>query len=369
MYAQHLSEKTIDINHLHLDPNNPRFWSETRGRRTPDMRIADERVQMKTMSEIRKFGVQELRDSILRNGFLPLDRIVVRELEDAADQFVVVEGNRRLAALKSLRQEIEDGTVAEADLDDVYLDAIKKSTDNLDVLVYRGVDARDISWALQGIRHISGIRDWEPAQRARLVASKVDEDHLGFKEAGQMFGLSARAVGRLYRGFKALEQMREDEDYGNKTENEYFSLFDEAIKNNHVKVWLGWDDLERKFTRQDALKQFYSWIVPNEEDERERRRLDDPKEIKKLGDLLSGGHQTLLDAIDAHELDIDEAHRRAVGLEDSPDWQSRLDQATRLIGDIPQRHISDSPAEFLHALENVQNAVDKIRKMAAAVQD
>lgn len=367
MYAQHLTEQTIHIDDIYLDPNNPRFWSETRGRRTQDLRIPEERVQIKTLSEIKRFGVQELRDSILRNGFLPLDRIVVRELEGLPGRYVVVEGNRRLAALKSLRQEIDDNVVGESDLGEAYLEAIARSTDNINVLIYRGENEKDISWALQGIRHISGIRDWEPAQRARLVADKIDGDHLGFKEAGQMFGLSARAVGRLYRGFKALEQMRQDEDFGGKTENEYFSLFDEAIKNNNVKKWLGWDDNERRFTREAELKQFYSWIVPNEDDDRERRRIDNPKEIKMLGDLLSGDHKSLLDAIDSHDIVIDDAHRRAIGLEDSPDWQSRLDQAARLIGDIPQKYISESPGEFLAALAKVESAINATKRMAEAV--
>ena len=55
---------------------------------------------------IRGHGVTELQYSILRNGFLPLDRIVVRPISGSNGKYVVVEGTRRLAALRFLRQQI-----------------------------------------------------------------------------------------------------------------------------------------------------------------------------------------------------------------------------------------------------------------------
>jgi len=166
MYVDQLEEQRISVENLFLDPNNPRFWTERTTKDVPDAKIPDDKVQTTTFSAINQHGVEELRDSILRNGFLPLDRIVVRPIAGHDGKYVVVEGNRRLAALKSLRQQIADDLISEENISADYLENLKESTDVLEVLVYTGTDTADIAWRLQGIRHISGIRDWQPAQRA-----------------------------------------------------------------------------------------------------------------------------------------------------------------------------------------------------------
>jgi len=214
MYNDLLQEKTIRVDDLFLDPNNPRFWSEQTQRTAdiPDSKVSDEVNQSKTRNRIGEHGLEELKNSILRNGFLQLDRIVVRQLGDQPGKYVVIEGNRRLAALKLLREQIAQGTVAESVSED-YLNMIKSNTDAIGVLVYEGADKKDIAWILEGIRHIGGIRDWMPAQQGKLVADQIDKEGLTLAEAGQPFGLSAQAVGRRYRSYKALEQMRQDEEF------------------------------------------------------------------------------------------------------------------------------------------------------------
>ena len=195
MYADQLEEATLNIDNIFLDPNNPRFWTERTSKDIRDTRIMRDSVQAAARKNIEGFGIRELRDSILRNGFLSLDRIVVRPIEQAPKKYVIVEGNRRFAALTQLREEIGDGTVNEDGIDQEYLDELYNDTSEIAVLIYRGEDTHDISWLLQGIRHIGGIREWLPAQRARLVVEQIDEHGLKFKSAGQTFGLTAQQVG------------------------------------------------------------------------------------------------------------------------------------------------------------------------------
>ena len=310
MYIDQLEVSKLRFDQIFLDPNNPRFWAEKTTRDVPDAKIPGPRVQSRAFDDIStKHGIRELRDSILRNGFLPLDRIVVRPIETHEGKFVIVEGNRRFAALKSLREEIEVGTVDEDGISDDYLENLLTDTRELEVLIYGGVETHDISWLLQGIRHIGGIRAWSPAQRGRLVAEQIDERGIGFREASQTFGLSAQAVGRLYRAYKALEQMRDDDEFGGKARNEYFTLFEEAIRKKPVQEWLGWNNDAWKFETEINLKRFYSWISPDEEHENERR-IHDPRQIKDLASLIAGNHSILLDQIDNYELSIEKARGR-----------------------------------------------------------
>jgi hypothetical protein len=184
MYNENLEELTVAVADLYLDPNNPRFWSEqTRGNlHVADAKVPDDLQQTRAMEQIKSYGLEELRYSILRNGFLPLDRIVVRELAGLPGKYVVIEGNRRLAALKWLRESIQQETVSEEGIDEDYLNKIISSTNQIEVLVYRGDETKDIAWILQGIRHIGGIRDWMPAQQGKLVADQIDKEGLSFTE-------------------------------------------------------------------------------------------------------------------------------------------------------------------------------------------
>lgn len=370
MYIDQLEECKIRFDQIFLDPNNPRFWAEKNTRDVPDTKIPDARVQSRAFEDISKpkHGIRELRDSILRNGFLPLDRIVVRPIETHDGKFVIVEGNRRFAALKSLREEIELGTVDEDGISEDYLEKLLTDTGELAVLIYRGAETHDISWLLQGIRHISGIRDWSPAQRGRLVAEQIDERGIRFREASQTFGLSAQAVGRLYRAYKALEQMRDDDEFAGKARNEYFTLFEEAIRKKPVQEWLGWNNDTWKFENERNLERFYSWISPDEEHDNERR-IHDPRQIKDLASLITGDHYTLLDQIDNYELSIEQARGKIEGLPEAFDWKEKIEQARKLIADLPQEPMFEEQEAFVVALKKIEEQVRKRMMAITAVND
>lgn len=93
---------------LYLDPNNPRFTDLLNP--VPMARAREHGVQERAKSRIleSKHDVAPLKESIQTLGFLPADRLVVLRLP-ADDGYVVIEGNRRLAAVKSL---LDDADIA-----------------------------------------------------------------------------------------------------------------------------------------------------------------------------------------------------------------------------------------------------------------
>lgn len=369
MYMDQLAVMTLPIGSIYLDPNNPRFWTTGSVSAVPEKKIADPGVQARARKDISAHGIDELYNSILRNGFLLLDRIVVRPIRNTEDKYVVVEGNRRFTALTRLRANIEDGLVDEADLADDAQTRIVSDTDRIEVLVYSGDGATDISWMLQGIRHIGGIRNWEPAQRAKLVAEQIDKHGKTLREAGEQFGLSAIAAGRLYRSYKAILQMQEDEEFAGKARNEYFSLFEEAIRNPSVKAWLDWREDDSKFHDEENLGRFYAWISPDDENGG-RRRLHDPRHVKKLGFLIAGKHQTLLDDLDAFDVTIDDAEAQArTGSARGKDWKEEIARARKIISALPLSSMFEEPEAFAAELDVFIGVVEEQRDQARRLAD
>lgn len=367
MYQDQLTPKSISIDNIYLDPNNPRFWDEKTTRDIADKKVPEEKVQARVREQIDGEGISELADNIMRNGFLTLDRVVVRELDGVEGSYVVVEGNRRIASLKKLREAIDDDLIDEEKITDEYLANLKAATNEIEVLVYEG-DEDDIAWLLQGIRHISGVRDWKPAQRARLIAQQIDGNGLSITAAGQKFGLSAGKAGRYYRAYKALEQMRSDEEFQSKAKNEYFTLFDEAYGNTTIRKWLDWDDVENSFKNLTNLRIFYAWVTPDEDvDEGDGRRIHDPTHVKKLATLVAGKHEDLMNLIDVHELSIDTAFAEANEQGSEFDWESRVRRATTIIRELGKVLTDTNPSEVISGLDDHLSVVNKVKKMAEAL--
>ncbi len=93
---------------LILDPNNYRFHDLPGYRAVAQRtRYAEEGVQAKALSyleDTESFDLETLKDSIRSNGFVPLDQIVVEKLsgDGVETLYLVIEGNRRAAAVKKL---------------------------------------------------------------------------------------------------------------------------------------------------------------------------------------------------------------------------------------------------------------------------
>jgi|ERR1017187_4627137 hypothetical protein len=89
----------IDINSLEFDPENPR----TVERLGPEASQA--KIEEFLLGGEMKAG--ELVPSFIENGYIPYEPLIVKEGR-RNDSFLVVEGNRRLAALRSMRDRARD---------------------------------------------------------------------------------------------------------------------------------------------------------------------------------------------------------------------------------------------------------------------
>lgn len=252
---------------LLLDPNNYRFHDISGYRPVSSRtRYAEPGVQDKALQLLQNtesFELGALKDSILTNGFVPLEQIVVErfDTEDSKPRYVVVEGNRRVAAVKTLLSNFREGAI------DISPN-ILKTLEELPVIEILGTleERKDYQQTLMAIRHIAGIREWGPYQQAKLVVELYEEMKQGFGPVAQKIGISAREVARRYRASKALEQMEADEEFGEYATPRLYAFFHEAVSQPKVREWLKFSDTTYSAEDPDARRAFYELLSPRNVD-------------------------------------------------------------------------------------------------------
>ena len=270
---------------LLLDPNNYRFQDVDGWRYAAETRFHETSVQDRAEKRLRDDeSLIDLKNSILQNGYIPIEHLVVRPYRHNIHnhKYVVIEGNRRLAAVKWILADHQAGVLINEQvlhsLEELYVVVVEHETYNE---VFRA--------SLMGIRHVSGIKQWGGYQRAKLVADMRDRLSLEASEVSGRLGLSTHEVTRRYRAFKALEQMQNDEEYGGYAKPSMYPIFHEAVSLPILREWIDWNENDDQFTNEDNLRSFYNLITPNEDDEGEQRnpKIHTRQQVRELRNILA----------------------------------------------------------------------------------
>jgi hypothetical protein len=346
-----LVELDLPLEKLLLDPNNYRFQDEPGYTAADPARFHEKTVQDRAYRRLRGEGLESLKGSILTNGFLPFERIVVRPT-GSDDLHVVVEGNRRVAALRWIREDHEAGVNVPTGVVQT-LDAVPT------IAITDEADPAASLW-LMGVRHVGGIRAWGGYQRAKLVTELRDGIGLDTAEIAARLGMSAWEVNRRYRAFKALQQMEGDERFGDRVEAEMYPLFHEAVAQPSVREWLGWDDSQGEFLNAEALEQFYELITPREQDDDRERpaKLPTREHVRDLRFVLpvAEAKRVLLD--DAR--DFGEALGIAKADELSRSWATEVSAAISALNSVGALELGRLDEDGVHEIRRLRDLAQEL---------
>lgn len=289
----------VKLEQLYLDPNNPRLEASN-SKRITDKRAVEKGIQEKCLERIRtEIKVGDLIDSIKTCGFATVDRIVLRLIKPK--KYIVVEGNRRVTALKILAKKHKEGSIT-------LNSSILKGIEQFEALLYQGKN-KDIAWVVQGLRHATGIKKWEDYPKAKWI-TRIHEAGTSPAEIASRFGMKPQAeVSRLIRAYYGFEQAKMDVDYGDDLKQEKFGMFTEVVfAKPQIKDWLGWDEQKKRFKKMDNLGKFVAWMVPNEED---KTRIDISTITRDtLSKLVLPENKKLLEEFEEGKVGIDECRER-----------------------------------------------------------
>jgi hypothetical protein len=369
-----LQSANLSLDQLYLDPNNPRFSEDARPY-VGDEHIDQEGLQGELMSKMEtEYAVDRLKDSMESNGYLPIDRIVVRKFKE--DKYVVLEGNRRITAAKRLLAAHKRG---DKELDSKVFDTLKK----IPSLIYHGQDS-EAAWVFQGVRHISGIKDWSAYNKAKLLVDQMEEKDLSYTEAGKIFGVSAWAAGQRARGYYAYRLATEHQDYHNDVDTRSFPFFQELFGRSNVSLrddWLKWNDEKKKFDDQSNFSEFLSWLypkfdeqggydpdLPGDWDKRWIRRAIDLRDVNNL----YSEHPKEFQAFRQPEVSLSTAQGRAAAKEEEreksvQDYLDKMDNLMLDLEDLPlikvikedkSDLVLDRVTKLSETLETIQGVLD-----------
>lgn len=275
------------IDRLILDPNNYRFIDRQDYKLVSDSEAGDPRVQQRTLNFIlgkNQSNVQDLISSFKSNGFMDIDQIQVKTIDN---RHLVLEGNRRTATLKFLYDEFKAGNdvgkLTETDFKSINLVEISDE-DPVQHLI------------TMGLHHISGKKRWSAVNEAQLVNDLIKSHGLSEDDVCDKLGITKHKLRRSRRTLSFIEQYKAS-DFGDQFEPNMFTIFETIVGTSSLKSWIGWDDFNYVATNTENLERFFTWISTDEEieideDGNERTKTIDPiitqyRQVKDISEFIN----------------------------------------------------------------------------------
>lgn len=313
--------KYAGIDDFLLDNQNPRLGRQ----------MIEENLSQEDVLEIMKdWTLDELAVSFMESGFWAHEALlVIEEKRKDGPKFVVVEGNRRLAALKILKDTVDGRNTTRKWIDIAESNAVPKGL--FDSIPYIKVDSRDEIEAFLGFRHVTGIKQWKPSEKAQYICRLIDDGGLSYQQVMRKIGSKTDTVRRNYISYRILMQMEQlDEKISLEHVEDKFSVLFLSLRESGVRKFL-----DIKITagptvnlqpvppkKLENLVDFATWLFGSKD---KLPLFIDSRNITKFGKVLESS-----DAIDylrsTARPDFDLAIQKARA--DEPELIARLGDAT-----------------------------------------
>jgi hypothetical protein len=238
---------------LYFDPKNPRLPANFGEDQPKIFRYL-----------INDIGVEDLIQSIATSGLFNADPIIVRKRP--AGGYYVVEGNRRLAALKLLNGETPNDQLPNPTVPEVS-PALKESFKTIPV--ESGWPAEQLQ-AYLGYKHVTAAREWLPEAKAKFVFenAKGDFSDDNLRKFAKTVGTNLPTLKRWLVAYFTMRQA-EREGFFDSTDTavkNYFGTFYTLLGGSQAREFLklktdtvGQDPVPKDRLRE--LSDFISWTI------------------------------------------------------------------------------------------------------------
>lgn len=348
----------ISADKLSFDIKNPRLVEQK-------LSGADESIIINVLWK--EMAVKDIVMSIQANGFFQTEPLLV--LKDKAKN-VVVEGNRRLAAVKAI---LHPEMIDNGGMDRFASKTTKELKLQLSTHIpITYISSRNEAWQYIGYKHVKGAAKWDSLAKAEYISTVHNEYKVSLDKIADQIGDSNNIIKKLYQGLMVLKQADRSTDFKvNDIYNGrlYFSHIYTAIGYSGYQKYLGLDP--NNFTEQQVpadklenLENIMFWILGSKSKDirpviqsqnPDLRHLDSvlasPEAIQVLKSTgnLSEAYDNSLDGMDVLFDAITEAK---IKIEKALSKMSYYDGKSRDILESSM-HLADSADDLFKGLKNI----------------
>ena len=176
-------------------------------------------------------AVDELAMSISSSGYFAYEPVFVMT---EGDKDIVIEGNRRLAAVKILLDEHIRKRLKITDLPSISPE-LRQQLQTLPVIR----TDRESIWQYIGFKHVNGPAKWGSYAKAQYIAEVRKKFGVSLEKIAEQIGDRNRTVQRLYRAMMVIRQAEEAKVF--LRENRYKASFSFS----HLYTGLDYDGFKR----------------------------------------------------------------------------------------------------------------------------
>ena len=281
------SVSSVPVERLVLDRKNPRLVAVDRGATEADVIAQLYRAE----------DLGELLQSIAANGYLDIEPLIVLA---EGESLTVLEGNRRLAAIRLFREagladRIADRVRVRITLPDIS----KHHRRTLDrVSVYR-VASREDARSFIGFKHINGAAKWDSYAKAKFAADWYRDGAVPLADIASQIGDKHDTVKRMVNAIYVLEQAQKAEIFriDDRVNPRFsFSHLYTALSRAPYMEFLGLDSAWSRYDpnpdpvsddRFDHLSEVLRWMYGSKEENVDPVVRSQNPDIKHLGDVLA----------------------------------------------------------------------------------
>lgn len=338
------------IDELALDPQNPRL-----GRQVHQQELS----QTDILKEMSAQTLDEIAISFLESGFWPHEAILcVKGIVEGQEKLVVVEGNRRLGALMMLKDAF-DGKPFSKRWSNI-VDGQTAPNGLFDRIPYIELENREEVDAFLGFRHVTGIKEWAPAEKAEFITYLINKRGMSYVDVMRKIGSKTEAVRRNYIAYSMLLQMEDTEGIDVERVEDKFSVLFLSLREAGVQKFLSVNvnaEPEEAKTPIDndhigALVEYSRWLFGDETDE---PFVTDSRQVGRFGVVLASA-EALNYIRSVRRPSLDKAYKLAGGEE--AEIIDLIEQAAFNIEEAL------SSIHLYRDIERIQKGVDRLLKDA-----
>ena len=189
----------VPVDELRFDRFNPRLLGQNAS-------ASDEFIIAQLY---RSAELDELLQSVSTNGYLDIEPLIVMDDLKGAG-LVVLEGNRRLATLRLLREEDLAHRIRRSENLQIKIPPVDESLrSSFDKVSVYPVANREAARSFIGFKHINGAAKWDSYAKARFAADWYRKGDISLEEIARAIGDRHDTIKRMVSAIYVLEQAKD----------------------------------------------------------------------------------------------------------------------------------------------------------------